>query len=107
MTDAVLKVFRGTREGGAFVEYRVPVAPGMVCCFSRMNRSRVIGGPVMLSAPLTLDPGSYGFLREIDQRPVVIGVAPVPVVAKVPEMVFPETCPTNVVCTSQSQSGSR
>ena len=30
MTDAVLKVFRGTREGGAFVEYRVPVAPGMV-----------------------------------------------------------------------------
>jgi succinate dehydrogenase / fumarate reductase, iron-sulfur subunit len=30
MTDAVLKVFRGTREGGVFVEYRVPVAPGMV-----------------------------------------------------------------------------
>ena len=30
MTDAVLKVFRGTREGGAFVDYRVPVAPGMV-----------------------------------------------------------------------------
>ena len=30
MTDAVLKVFRGTREGGGFVEYRVPVAPGMV-----------------------------------------------------------------------------
>ena len=30
MTDAVLKVFRGTREGGSFVDYRVPVAPGMV-----------------------------------------------------------------------------
>ena len=30
MTDAVLKVFRGTREGGVFVDYRVPVAPGMV-----------------------------------------------------------------------------
>jgi succinate dehydrogenase / fumarate reductase iron-sulfur subunit len=30
MTDAVLKVFRGTREEGGFVEYRVPVAPGMV-----------------------------------------------------------------------------
>ena len=30
MADAVLKVFRGTREGGGFVEYRVPVAPGMV-----------------------------------------------------------------------------
>ena len=30
MTDAVLKIFRGTREGGGFVEYRVPVAPGMV-----------------------------------------------------------------------------
>ena len=30
MADAVLKVFRGTRESGAFVDYRVPVAPGMV-----------------------------------------------------------------------------
>jgi succinate dehydrogenase / fumarate reductase iron-sulfur subunit len=30
MADAILKVFRGTREGGAPVEYRVPVAPGMV-----------------------------------------------------------------------------
>ncbi len=30
MTDAVLKVFRGTREEGVFVDYRVPVAPGMV-----------------------------------------------------------------------------
>jgi succinate dehydrogenase / fumarate reductase, iron-sulfur subunit len=30
MADAVLKVFRGDREGGAPVEFRVPVAPGMV-----------------------------------------------------------------------------
>jgi len=30
MTEAVLKVFRGTREGGDLVEYRVPLAPGMV-----------------------------------------------------------------------------
>ena len=30
MADAVLKVFRGTRESGGFVDYRVPVAPGMV-----------------------------------------------------------------------------
>jgi succinate dehydrogenase / fumarate reductase iron-sulfur subunit len=28
--EAVLRVFRGTSEGGAPVEYRVPVAPGMV-----------------------------------------------------------------------------
>ena len=28
--EAVLRVFRGTAEGGAMVEYRVPVAPGMV-----------------------------------------------------------------------------
>jgi len=28
--EAVLKVFRGDREAGEFVEYRVPVAPGMV-----------------------------------------------------------------------------
>ena len=30
MADAVLKVFRGDRDGGAPVEFRVPVAPGMV-----------------------------------------------------------------------------
>ena len=30
MGDAVLKVFRGDRSGGAAVDYRVPVAPGMV-----------------------------------------------------------------------------
>jgi succinate dehydrogenase / fumarate reductase iron-sulfur subunit len=30
VTDAVLKVFRGTVAGGELVEYRVPVAPGMV-----------------------------------------------------------------------------
>jgi succinate dehydrogenase / fumarate reductase iron-sulfur subunit len=30
MSEAVLKVFRGTREGGETAEYRVPVAPGMV-----------------------------------------------------------------------------
>jgi succinate dehydrogenase / fumarate reductase, iron-sulfur subunit len=30
MVDAVLRVFRGTAEGGDFVDYRVPVAPGMV-----------------------------------------------------------------------------
>jgi succinate dehydrogenase / fumarate reductase iron-sulfur subunit len=30
MPEAVLSVFRGTGEGGAPVEYRVPVAPGMV-----------------------------------------------------------------------------
>jgi succinate dehydrogenase iron-sulfur subunit len=28
--EAVLKVFRGDREAGEFVEYRVPIAPGMV-----------------------------------------------------------------------------
>ncbi|HEX9285642.1 MAG TPA: succinate dehydrogenase/fumarate reductase iron-sulfur subunit [Thermoanaerobaculia bacterium] len=30
MAEALLKVFRGTGEGGELVEYRVPVAPGMV-----------------------------------------------------------------------------
>jgi succinate dehydrogenase / fumarate reductase iron-sulfur subunit len=30
MAEAVLKVFRGNREGGSQVEYRVPIAPGMV-----------------------------------------------------------------------------
>ncbi|HEV2490085.1 MAG TPA: succinate dehydrogenase/fumarate reductase iron-sulfur subunit [Candidatus Acidoferrales bacterium] len=30
MAEAVLAVFRGTREGGAAVDYRVPIAPGMV-----------------------------------------------------------------------------
>jgi succinate dehydrogenase / fumarate reductase iron-sulfur subunit len=30
MSEAVLQVFRGNRDGGANVEYRVPVAPGMV-----------------------------------------------------------------------------
>ena len=30
MTDAALRVFRGTSSGGELVEYRVPVAPGMV-----------------------------------------------------------------------------
>ncbi len=30
MAEAVLQVFRGTRDGGAPVEYRVPIAPGMV-----------------------------------------------------------------------------
>ncbi|HEV2315194.1 MAG TPA: succinate dehydrogenase/fumarate reductase iron-sulfur subunit [Candidatus Acidoferrales bacterium] len=30
MPEAVLAVFRGTREGGAPVDYRVPIAPGMV-----------------------------------------------------------------------------
>jgi succinate dehydrogenase / fumarate reductase iron-sulfur subunit len=30
MAEATLKIFRGNNEGGAHVEYRVPVAPGMV-----------------------------------------------------------------------------
>src|SRR3954447_13799770 len=30
MSEAVLQVFRGNREGGGQVEYRVPIAPGMV-----------------------------------------------------------------------------
>ena len=30
MPDAVLRVFRGTRDGGELVDYRVPIAPGMV-----------------------------------------------------------------------------
>jgi succinate dehydrogenase / fumarate reductase iron-sulfur subunit len=30
MSDATLKIFRGTREIGATVDYRVPIAPGMV-----------------------------------------------------------------------------
>jgi len=30
MAEAVLRIFRGTREGGQTAEYRVPVAPGMV-----------------------------------------------------------------------------
>ena len=30
MKEAVLRVFRGTADGGDLVEYRVPVAPGMV-----------------------------------------------------------------------------
>ncbi len=30
MTDAIFKVFRGDRDGGEFVEYKVPLAPGMV-----------------------------------------------------------------------------
>lgn len=30
MAEAVLAVFRGTRAGGAPVDYRVPIAPGMV-----------------------------------------------------------------------------
>jgi len=30
MAEAILKIFRGTREGGELAEYRVPVAPGMV-----------------------------------------------------------------------------
>jgi succinate dehydrogenase / fumarate reductase iron-sulfur subunit len=30
MADATLKVFRGNNDGGAPVEYRVPIAPGMV-----------------------------------------------------------------------------
>jgi succinate dehydrogenase / fumarate reductase, iron-sulfur subunit len=30
MAEAILKIFRGTREGGQAAEYRVPVAPGMV-----------------------------------------------------------------------------
>src|ERR1700740_86102 len=30
MGEAVLRVFRGTAEGGQTVDYRVPVAPGMV-----------------------------------------------------------------------------
>ena len=30
MAEAVLKVFRGGPEGGEPVEYRVPIAPGMV-----------------------------------------------------------------------------
>ncbi len=30
MAEAVLAVFRGTREGGTPVDYRVPIAPGMV-----------------------------------------------------------------------------
>jgi succinate dehydrogenase / fumarate reductase iron-sulfur subunit len=30
VTDAVLRIHRGTREGGALQDYRVPVTPGMV-----------------------------------------------------------------------------
>ena len=30
MSDAILHVFRGDADGGEPVEYRVPVAPGMV-----------------------------------------------------------------------------
>ena len=30
MKEAILKVFRGDKEGGEHVEYKVPVAPGMV-----------------------------------------------------------------------------
>ncbi len=30
MADVVLRIFRGTREGGATADYNVPVAPGMV-----------------------------------------------------------------------------
>ncbi len=30
MAEAVLRIFRGTREGGEPLEYRVPVATGMV-----------------------------------------------------------------------------
>jgi len=30
MADATLKVFRGNKDGGQNVEYKVPVAPGMV-----------------------------------------------------------------------------
>ena len=30
MAEAILKIFRGTREGGELAEYRVPVAPAMV-----------------------------------------------------------------------------
>src|SRR5215469_7781230 len=30
MADAILDVFRGTREGGKAERYKVPVAPGMV-----------------------------------------------------------------------------
>jgi succinate dehydrogenase / fumarate reductase, iron-sulfur subunit len=30
MADAILNVFRGNKDGGQSVEYRVPVAPGMV-----------------------------------------------------------------------------
>ena len=30
MAEAVLRVFRGTAEGGQTVDYRIPVAPGMV-----------------------------------------------------------------------------
>jgi len=30
MSDATFKVFRGDRDGGEFVEYKVPLAPGMV-----------------------------------------------------------------------------
>ena len=30
MADAILKVFRGDKQGGKAVEYKVPIAPGMV-----------------------------------------------------------------------------
>src|SRR4029434_9918787 len=30
MADATFKVFRGSTEAGGFVEYQVPIAPGMV-----------------------------------------------------------------------------
>ncbi len=30
MAEAIFRIFRGTREGGDLVEYRVPIAPGMV-----------------------------------------------------------------------------
>ena len=30
MPDAILRVFRGDNSGGATVDYKVPLAPGMV-----------------------------------------------------------------------------
>ena len=30
MADAILRIFRGSREGGATADYTVPIAPGMV-----------------------------------------------------------------------------
>src|SRR5258705_6221808 len=30
MAEAIFKVFRGDRNGGELVEYKVPIAPGMV-----------------------------------------------------------------------------
>ena len=37
MADATLKVFRGNKDGGQSVEFKVPVAPGMEICARRAS----------------------------------------------------------------------